>query len=221
MLLRPPVDSLTGRMASYGDMNRLHKAKNVNDPLASLSELSSDSAAFTSLFADVSWAGHDVQTLLGPNPEKDRVDTRLVRATMHNLSRIKQLNYETLVVRVNVKRIRDVMPPKDVHRMVVVVSLNEDTRLFPVQIKVTNRFLSASVSVPFKQPENFDFFFDGVLDDFPLYVGVHKVPDTWPENAASHQMNWSLFAAETLARQGEGKVELREILKSQRYRQFI
>jgi hypothetical protein len=155
-----------------------------------------------SFFGEVSWYDDEL-AVLAPDRGADKTDKRLVRATMLHTSRIQQMNPATLVVRVEVARIRDVLPAKDVRRMVLVVSLNEDTRIQPLSIRVINRFLNASMSMPWKTTPSFDFFFDGVLHEAPLYIGVHKVPESWPES--SGQMSWSLFAAETQARQnGKG-----------------
>jgi hypothetical protein len=166
--------SLGSMASSWASTHTRLVAPKAENPLKSLRELSGNAPAFKSLFADQSWADDALQDSLQPSVVLDRVDSRLVRATMHNTSRVTELNLETLVVHVDLVRVRDVVVSGDNTKLALVVALGENSRCVPLTMKTTNRFLNASVSAPFKAPTSFDFRFDGVLDDASLYVGVHR-----------------------------------------------
>ena len=115
-----------------------------------------------------------------------------------------QLNLETIVVRVRMVRVRDIIPSQaDLDRMVLVVAIQEDVRVLPVAMHVINKFLNAAVSEPFSEGDGgvvLEFALDGVVEDSMLYLGIHKLPE--PFALPGHDnVGWEVIAADTVTRQ--------------------
>ena len=115
-----------------------------------------------------------------------------------------QLNLETIVVRVRMVRVRDIIPSQaDLDRMVLVVAIQEDVRVLPVAMHVINKFLNAAVSEPFGEGDGglvLEFALDGVVEDSMLYLGIHKLPE--PFALPGHDnVGWEVIAADTVTRQ--------------------
>jgi hypothetical protein len=76
-----------------------------------------------------------------------------VRATLPNTSRVTELNPETLVVRVDVSRVRDVLlatgdKSSAISKLALVVALGENVRCLPLTMKMTNRYAPCRLRAP-------------------------------------------------------------------------